>query len=149
MIMTFVFDMDGTIADLYAVENWLDKLRAYDPSPYEEARPLVNLSRLARKLNKLQSEGANICIVSWGSKVSTDDYLEAVAEAKRKWLAKHLKSVHWDEISVVPYGTPKPTACSFYNETTAILFDDEERNREQWGELSFDATEIFDILSQF
>ena len=28
------FDMDGTIADLYAVPNWLDKLRAEDASPY-------------------------------------------------------------------------------------------------------------------
>lgn len=31
------FDMDGTIADLYAVPNWLDKLRAEDASPYADA----------------------------------------------------------------------------------------------------------------
>ena len=31
------FDMDGTIADLYAVENWLPMLRAFDPTPYEVA----------------------------------------------------------------------------------------------------------------
>ena len=31
------FDMDGTLADLYGVENWLEKLRASDPSPYAEA----------------------------------------------------------------------------------------------------------------
>ena len=28
-----VFDMDGTIADLYAVPNWLQMLRAEDPTP--------------------------------------------------------------------------------------------------------------------
>ena len=30
--MRIWFDMDGTIADLYGVEDWLPKLRAYDPS---------------------------------------------------------------------------------------------------------------------
>ena len=37
MIKEIVFDMDGTIADLYGVENWLPKLRAYDPTPYQTA----------------------------------------------------------------------------------------------------------------
>ena len=37
------WDMDGTIADLYNVPNWLDKLRAEDTSPYREAEPLFSL----------------------------------------------------------------------------------------------------------
>ena len=28
------FDMDGTIANLYGVHNWLEMLRAEDPTPY-------------------------------------------------------------------------------------------------------------------
>ena len=51
------FDMDGTIADLYGVDNWLAKLNASDPSPYIEAKPLLNLSTLARRLNKLLRDG--------------------------------------------------------------------------------------------
>ena len=31
--MTIWFDMDGTISDLYAVENWLPMLRAENPKP--------------------------------------------------------------------------------------------------------------------
>ena len=31
---TIWFDMDGTIANLYGVDNWLDKLHASDASPY-------------------------------------------------------------------------------------------------------------------
>ena len=31
--MMIWFDMDGTIANLYGVENWLPMLRAYDPTP--------------------------------------------------------------------------------------------------------------------
>ena len=33
MNKTLVFDMDGTIADLYGVEGWLEMLRAEDETP--------------------------------------------------------------------------------------------------------------------
>ena len=66
--MTVYFDMDGTIAGLYAVENWLPKLRASDPSPYAEAAVMHNMSLLARYLNKEQEAGYHIGIISWLSK---------------------------------------------------------------------------------
>ena len=37
------FDMDGTIADLYGVDGWLDDLINKSARPYEVAKPLVNL----------------------------------------------------------------------------------------------------------
>lgn len=138
--MNINFDMDGTIADLYGVENWLPKLRASDPSPYAEARPLVNLSRLARLLNRLTANGYAVNVISWLSKSGSPEYNEAVTEAKRAWLAKHLPSVRFTEIIIVPYGVPKQTLG------TGILFDDEEKNRSAWGEGAHDETEIFDIL---
>ena len=55
--MKIWFDMDGTIADLYGVKNWLDRLRAYDPKPYEEAEPLCSMKALAKLLNALQRRG--------------------------------------------------------------------------------------------
>ena len=65
MNITINFDMDGTIADLYGVENWLDYLDNENPYPYEYAEPLLHLSSLARKLNALQREGYELAIVSW------------------------------------------------------------------------------------
>ena len=41
--------------------------------------------------------------------------------------------VKFDEIIIVPYGTPKETL------STGILFDDEERNRNEWKGLAVDA----------
>ena len=41
-----IFDMDGTIADLYSVNNWLDKLRAFDVTPYKNAKPLYDMEIL-------------------------------------------------------------------------------------------------------
>ena len=120
------FDMDGTIADLYGVDNWLDYLRAEDTMPYREARPLLNLSLLARQLNKLQQRGFILGIISWTSKNGTPQYNEAVRVAKIEWLQKHMPSVHWDEIYVVKYGTNKSIFGS------GILFDDESNNRKDW-----------------
>ena len=142
--MTIWFDMDGTLNRFYEVENWLPMLRAEDTTPYTIARPLGNMQTLARKLNKLHRTGYAIGVISWGSKESSKAYLEAVREAKEKWLDKHLHSVKWDAIHIVEYGTPKE---NFKLDAEDILFDDEERNRENWGEYSFDPSQIMEILS--
>ena len=38
--ITINFDMDGTIADLYGEENWLDDLINERTTPYANAKPL-------------------------------------------------------------------------------------------------------------
>ena len=134
------FDMDGTIADLYGVEGWLEYITNGNPFPYENAKPMVNMSRLARRLNALQKEGCEICVISWLAKTSTSEYDELVKRAKLEWLAKHLASVKFDEIHIVAYGTPKHTLGE------GILFDDEIGNREGWGEGAYTPNEIFEVL---
>ena len=144
--ITINFDMDGTIADLYGVENWVDYLVAEQVHPYVMAKPLVNLSALARKLNTLQREGYNIAIVSWLSKSGTEDYNARVIHAKLRWLKEHLPSVRWNEIHIVPYGTPKQNFC--YTPFD-VLFDDEERNRTNWTGEAYDVQNIMEILRTF
>lgn len=139
------FDMDGTLADLYAVDDWLPKLRACDPTPYAKAVPLVRLSTLARYIHKLQAMGFQVNIVSWLSKEPNADYDVAVTLAKTKWLSEHLPSVRFDNIIIVPYGTPKE------NLAAGVLFDDELPNRENWnkareGNHAFDETRILEVL---
>lgn len=144
--MTIYFDLDGTVADLYGVDGWLADLEAKRVRPYEEARPMHNMSALARALNKAQRNGIQIGIISWLSKTATEDYNKAVTRAKRKWLKKHLKSVNFDEVHIVPYGTPKSTVA----ENIGILFDDEERNRIEWNKGdAFPPEKIFEILKKF
>lgn len=137
------FDMDGTIANLYGIEGWLDDLENERVRPYQEAKPLLNLQVLARRLNSLQRQGYKIGIISWLSKSGTDEYNQKVKEVKLKWLKTHLKSVHFNEIHIVEYGTPKESLGQ------GILFDDEERNRIAWGQGAYDVDNILEILKNF
>ena len=143
MTTTIFFDMDGTIADLYGVENWLDYLIAADALPYEIAKPLIKLNALARVLNKLQKQGYKVGVISWLAKNSNTAYDEEVTRAKKEWLKRHLASVNFDEIHIVKYGTPKQTFAKTEND---ILFDDEEKNRNDWTGKAFDVNEIIEIL---
>lgn len=137
------FDMDGTIADFYGVDNWLDMLINSDTTPYKVAKPLVNMNVLARYLNRLQDKGYVIGIVSWLSKKGNNKYNKEVTETKKKWLAKHLRSVKWNEVHIVKYGTPKHKVV---NNTNGILFDDEEQNRINWKGIAHDEKNIINVL---
>lgn len=145
--MTIYLDLDGTVVNFYGVPNWLECLEAQDSTPYRAAKPLVNLSTLARYLNRLQARGYNIGIISWLSKSGTDKFNAEVAEVKRDWLAKHLPSVQWDEIHIVPYGVPKSNCATCPN---AILFDDEQRNLNEWTanthNMAYNADLLMEIL---
>ena len=140
------FDLDGTLADLYAVENWLAMLRSYDETPYRKAKPLVNMSLLAKELNKIQKAGIDIVIITALSKEPTPDYDKAVIRAKKLWLQEHLPSVAFDELHFIAY-TDCKNDC-LLDTSTAILFDDEERHREKWGGESYQPADIFPILKQ-
>ncbi len=143
MARTIFFDMDGTIADLYGVEGWLDCLISADVLPYQIAKPLVRLSALARILNRLQRQGYRIGIISWLAKNSNAEYDEAVTATKIEWLRTHLASVSFDEVNIVPYGTAKE---NFAHTEKDILFDDEEKNRQNWTGEAFDVNNIIEIL---
>lgn len=144
--MTIYFDMDGTIANLYGVENWLNDLINSNTRPYDEAKPLINFSALARQIHKMQKNGFTFGIVSWLSKNGTDEYNRAVTESKMNWLKKHLPSVVWDEIHIVSYGTLKSTVV---NDKNGFLFDDELNNRIEWGKNSFGVENILATLRTF
>ena len=140
---TIWWDMDGPIANLYAVENWLPKLHAEDASPYAEAEVLVNMSQLARLMNRVQMMGYKLGIISWTAKNSTESYADAVAEAKLNWLKLHLASVKFDEMNIVKYGVDKNQFCKSSDD---ILFDDEEQNRNGWTGKAYNVNNILEVL---
>ena len=141
--MRICFDMDGTIANLYAVENWLPMLMAENEKPYADAKVMVNMNSLAKALHRLQKEGHEIVIISWLSKCGSAEYNAKVTEVKKAWLRKHLGSVQFDEINIVKYGTPKSLFCKSAED---VLFDDEEQNRNNWNGIAYDVNNILETL---
>ena len=125
-----VFDMDGTIVDLYGVQGWLDDLKNLDIRPYKIAKPLVNMNELNSILNLLKNIGFKIIITSWLSKITNADYNNRVSKEKVNWLDKY--DFPYDEINIVPYGTPKQQVTRKYK-SYQILVDDNKDVRQAWN----------------
>lgn len=130
MTKVLVFDMDGTIANLYGVENWLTDLRAYNPRPYEVATPMYDMDLLNLILDVLKAQGWTIAVTSWLSMDSTAEYDKAVRKAKREWLERY--NFPFDEIHLVKYGTTKAN-CTRHLGGYQILVDDNEKVRNGWN----------------
>ena len=144
-----VFDMDGTIADLYGVEGWKEMLDGCDPTPYIEAEPMWDMDELAEVLNALRANNIEIRIISWLSKESCRDYDHAVRKAKREWLVKY--NFPFDHFHGVAYGATKADSIRKYlaDDECAILIDDNAKVRDGWtlGEtIDPTAIDIIEVL---
>ena len=145
MAKMICFDMDGTIADLYSVPNWLDKLRAEDSAPYSDATPMWDMEELRKILLLLIGEGWEVRIISWLSKDSSASYKDEVRKAKLEWLAKY--DFPYRRCHLVAYGTTKAD-CVRRWASPAILVDDNEKVRNGWhlGE-TIDPTKV-DLIEE-
>lgn len=145
-VRMIVWDMDGTIADLYGVEGWLEKLRAENPLPYEIAKPMWDMERLVNIIRGLQAIGIEQRIVSWLSMDSSEQYKTEVRRAKREWLDEF--DFPYDHFHGVQYGATKADSVRKFlaDDETAILIDDSAKVRKGWhlGE-TIDPTEV-DII---
>lgn len=121
-------DMDGTIADLYAVNDWCRRIRSNDATPYSEARPMVNACDLASAIDRAHADGVRVEVISWGCGGEPSAQMEHdTRAAKLNWLDANGAS-GLDAVRVVRHGTPKSTLA----DGCAALIDDEQRNRDEW-----------------
>lgn len=124
-----VFDMDGTIADLYGVENWLTDLQNENTRPYEQAHPLYDMKEMKKVLEQLKNNGWEIVVTTWLAKDGSKEYNKRTAYAKKEWLAKY--DFPYDEIHCVKYGTTKAN-CTRNKADFQILIDDNKKVRDGW-----------------
>lgn len=126
------FDMDGTIADLYGVEGWLYALENGIVFPYEIAKPMWDMIRLAEVLNELRAREIEIRIISWLAKNSTETYKDEVRQAKVEWLER--MGFPYDKAHFVQYGSTKADSVRKYlaDDECAILVDDNRKVCNGW-----------------
>ena len=130
MAKVLVFDMDGTIADLYGVEGWLTDLKTENTRPYTEAKPLYDMTILNSILDVFKMCGWRVVVTTWLAKDSTKEYENAVRKAKLEWLEKY--NFPYDEIHLVKYGTTKAN-CTRRIGGYQVLVDDNEQVRNGWN----------------
>ena len=139
---TIYFDLDGTIADLYGFNGWLDCLQNEQTDPYAEAGLLVDDEQLRNFLAAGRAAGVLFGVISWGAKNASKDYQKAIRRAKINWLKKNNLLEYFDEIHVVKHGTPKNRAAK---NRTGVLIDDE---LQRWNvEKLVDANNFYNILN--
>lgn len=124
-----IFDMDGTLANFYGVEGWLQDLENSNPRPYIEAEPMYDMVKMAEILNALKVLGYTIIVTTWLAKNSSKEYKKEVRQAKRDWLNRH--NFPYDELHMVQYGTTKAD-CTRHKQGYQILFDDNAKIRAGW-----------------
>lgn len=129
MNKTLVFDMDGTLANFYGVDGWLNDLHNENTRPYDIATPLYDMDALNAILDLLRLQGWTIAITTWLAKGSTKSYDDAVRASKIAWLKKY--NFKYDEIHLVKYGTTKAN-CTRKLGGYQILVDDNAQIRKGW-----------------
>ena len=127
------FDMDGTVYDLYGVEEWLDKLQSEDASAYSIGDPTVDLSDLQEVCIALLNNGYELGIITWLAKNGSKKFNKAVSETKYQWIKNNMPyvSTFWSQ----KYGTPKQNAIE-EDVDIAILIDDNDNVRTLWNDKS-------------
>ena len=132
------FDMDGTIANFYGVNGWLDAIHCESVMPYVAAEPLMNPAHLINILVQLKAKGYTIGIISWSAMGGSKEYNKRVRAAKLAWVKNYFGNV-FDEFHVVKYGTPKHAVAKIKD---SIIVDDDCRVRDVWRNgVAIDATD--------
>lgn len=139
------FDMDGTIADLYSYNDWLQLLQEENTEPYEKCECLVDFIELREVLNDFIAQGVTIGIISWSAKNGSREYNRRTRKAKKDWCDYYFPNV-FTEFHVVKYGTPKHHVRKIKD---SIIIDDNEEVRDKWIGGTIDATQnIIDLLKE-
>jgi hypothetical protein len=129
MNKTLVFDMDGTIADFYGVDGWLNYLQNEDVTPYMQASPLYDMNVLKIVLDTFKKKGWKIVVTTWLSKGGSKEFNDRTRVAKKDWLDSY--EFPYDELHMVKYGTTKAN-CTRKLGGFQILIDDNADVRKGW-----------------
>lgn len=123
------FDMDGTIADLYSQENWLESILAEDADLFGYLPNMYTYDEMV----KLKEEFPNCVleIITWTPMNGSNEYCAEVARKKATWIQMVYPGI-FTKINVLPYGVPKQYANT-NKSNKMILVDDNPEVLAMWN----------------
>lgn len=123
------FDMDGTVYNLYGMENWLEMLRNEEKGAFTLGKPLVDMDKLKRVCIELIGIGYQIGIITWLPMGASLEYSEVCTKEKREWAEENMPYI--SEFYALEYGTPKQYAPA-RRAAEMWLIDDSKEVRKMW-----------------
>ena len=142
------FDMDGTIADLYNHENWLEKIRSGQPI-FNELKKMPRTNKVIYYLNQIEqhTDNVEVNIITWLPLNATIPQMIQYTEEKKEWSEKNFVRV--SNFIALPYGSPKHKAILKEEKAYHLLFDDNAEVRNEWQgkyKIAFDENNIVEVL---
>lgn len=116
-------DMDGTIANLYAIDQWLTRLRNEDTTIFLECAQMITQEELFKIFPQEQYE---IVILTMTPMNCSKEYHNQVIDQKNAWLDKLFPQL--TKRIFLKYGHNK----NLKNSANAILVDDSEPIRKSF-----------------
>ena len=123
------FDMDGTVYDLYGMENWLEMLRNEEKGAFTLGNALVDMVALKEVCLRLIAKGYQIGIITWLPIGASLEYCEICTKEKREWAENNMPYI--SEFYALEYGVPKQYAPA-RRAAEMWLVDDNKEVREMW-----------------
>lgn len=138
------FDMDGTVADLYSEENWLDNLQNERKGSFINLQPLVDMIELSRVCYQLMEHGYRFGVITWLPMGASREFERVCEREKKHWVYTLMPWV--TEFYAQTYDEPKQNA-PIHKATQMILVDDSAEVRAKWDtakqRISIDATKKY------
>ena len=130
MAIAIFLDMDGTLADLYNHENWLEALETQAPI-FSALKPLTNPLETAAVLSELRKKGVKLCALTWLPKKAKPAYAQRAVIEKKEWIKRFYPMI--DCVICAEYGTPKKEMIPPWKRTKLqILIDDNAEVCRAW-----------------
>ena len=120
-------DMDGTIANLYGIKNWLEQLENEVEGLFLNCEPFLTENELK---NYFPTEEFELRICSMTPLNATKEYCQVVIKEKNEWLDKYFPSI--THRVYMAYGHNK----NLKNSVNHILIDDNETIRNSYKGLA-------------
>lgn len=137
---TIIFDMDGTIADLYNHPEWLSYFQE-EKSIFQYLEPMIPTFAFNSIIEKLKTV-CDVRIITWLPMNATKEYKAICRKDKKQWVKTFVPSI--EKVHAIAYDSNKHGVKGISK--NAILFDDNEKVRESWEKTGRPATDEKDIL---
>lgn len=135
MSLKVVFDLDGTLFNLYGKPNWLNDLENENFGVFNEYginfgfMPFIQRQTIQEKILNMMDVGITFSIISWLPMGASPEYSEICRREKLEWVYRHLPMI--EDIQLIPYGIEKQKAIT-KRAGRMILIDDNAEVCKMW-----------------